>query len=200
MNAQKMAALKKAGVATLAAAGLAAGTMAGTAPAQAAGPGDLQIRGSVKCVFGQWGQPWNQLWYMKRSLTVKNVGGTTVRDVTLTEINGRSVHINEVKPGKTVMVYNKAAKRWQYPIETRWTGCVPSSISGYVIGPVIENLSNNLGAWRNEVTIGKNAPSTPSGIRAGNLEEQVEQNGGTGGTPLRPSTGSSSFGSSDFGS
>ncbi|WP_246222092.1 MULTISPECIES: hypothetical protein [Gordonia] len=195
-----MNALKKATVAVLAAAGLAGGTIAGTAPAQAAGPGDLQIRGAVKCVFGQWGQPWNQLWYMKRSLTVKNIGGTTIHNVTLTEFNGRSVHINEIKPGKTAMVYNKAAKRWQYPIETRWTGCVPSSISGYTISPVIENLSNNLGAWRNEVTVPKNAPSTPQGIRAGNLEQQAEKSGGGGWTPSTPSTGSSSLGSSDFGS
>ncbi|HMS74272.1 hypothetical protein [Gordonia sp. (in: high G+C Gram-positive bacteria)] len=195
-----MKALKKAAAAGLAVAGLAAGTIAGTAPAQAAWPGDLQIRGSVKCVFGQWGQPWNQLWYMKRSMTVKNVGGTTIRNVTLSEFNGRTVHINEVKPGKTVMIYNKAAKRWQYPIETRWAGCVPSSISGYTISPVIENIDNNVGAWRNEVTMARNAPSTPWGVRAGNIEQQIEKGGAAVQSPLRPSTGSSSLGSSDFGS
>ena len=37
---------------------------------------------------------------MKRSMTVKNVGGTTIRNVTLSGFNGRTVHINEVKPGQ----------------------------------------------------------------------------------------------------
>lgn len=141
--------LKRAGVAALAAVGVAAGSMTAVAPAQAAGPGDLQITGNVECHFGQWGQPWNQAWYMYRWMTVKNVGGSTMHNVTLQEINGRSVFIKELKPGQTMSKWDNKANRWVRPIETRWPGCFPSSITGYTIGAEAENLANNFGFWQN---------------------------------------------------
>ncbi|MDL9938580.1 hypothetical protein QSJ18_17680 [Gordonia sp. ABSL1-1] len=142
-------ALKRAGAAVLATVGIAAGSLAATTPAQAAIPGDLQITGNVECHFGQWGQPWNQAWYMYRWMTVRNVGGTTIHNVTLTEINGNQVYIKELKPGQSMSKWNAKQNRWVRPIETRWFGCFPSSISGFTVGAEAENLTNNFGYWQN---------------------------------------------------
>lgn len=145
--------LKRATTAAMVAAGVAAGTLAGTGASQAATPGDLQITGNVECHFGQWGQPWNKAWYMYRWMTVRNIGGSTMHNVNLHEINGKSVYIKELKPGQTMSKWSKKDNRWIRPIETRWTGCFPSSISGYTIGAEAENLANNFGYWRNDRTI-----------------------------------------------
>ncbi len=141
--------LKRAGVAMLATVGIAAGTLAGTAPASAASPGDLQILGGIECHFGQWGQPWNQAWYMYRWMTVRNIGGSTMHNVILNEINGASVRVKELKPGESMSKWDNKAKRWVRPIETRWFGCVPATISGFTFGDEAENLLNNFGYWQN---------------------------------------------------
>ncbi|ACY23206.1 hypothetical protein Gbro_4039 [Gordonia bronchialis DSM 43247] len=159
-----MSVLKRATTAVLVAAGIAAGTVAGTAPSQAAAPGDLQIQGNVECHFGQWGQPWNKAWYMYRYMTVRNVGGSTMHNVTLQEINGRSVFIKELKPGQTMSKWSARENRWVRPIETRWTGCWPSSITGYTIGAEAENLTNNFGYWQNW----RRADNPPQGNNTGN--------------------------------
>ncbi len=145
----KKSSMKSGIAAVLAAAGIAAGGIVGAAPAQAATPGDLQIIGGVTCHFGQWGQPWNQAWYMERWMNVRNIGGTTIHNVTLQEINGGSKFIKELKPGQSMATWNNNTKRWVNPIETRWFGCFPSSISGYTIGAEAENLTNNFGYWQN---------------------------------------------------
>lgn len=178
-----MSAFKRAAVATAAAVGLTAGAITGTSQAQAATPGDLQLLGGVQCFFGEWGQPWNEAWYMKRWLTVKNVGGTTMRDVTLHELNGRSVFIKEIKPGQTAMVYNKKAKRWENPIETRWSACLPSSISGYVISGTAENLTNNIGFWWNLKRKEKDDPATSQEKQQGKAEEKKDESGGGNNVP-----------------
>ncbi|MFW0787557.1 hypothetical protein AAFP35_23925 [Gordonia sp. CPCC 206044] len=141
--------LKRASAAVLATVGVTAGTLAATTPAQAATPGDLQIIGNVECHFGEWGQPWNQAWYMYRYLTVTNVGGSTMHNVTLQEFNGKRVFVKELKPGQSMSRWDNKANRWVRPIETRWFGCFPSSISGYTIGAEAENLLNNAGYWQN---------------------------------------------------
>ncbi|MAU80569.1 hypothetical protein VX037_16575 [Gordonia sp. Z-3] len=141
------ASLKRAGAAVLATVGIAAGSLAGTAPAQAATPGDLQILGGIECHFGQWGQPWNQAWYMYRWMTVRNIGDTTMHNVILNEINGASVRVKELKPGESMSKWN--GNRWVRPIETRWFGCFPSSISGFTFANEAENLTNNFGYWQN---------------------------------------------------
>ncbi|GAC68148.1 hypothetical protein GS4_11_04200 [Gordonia soli NBRC 108243] len=120
-----------------------------TAPAQAATPGNLQLLGGVECHFGQWGQPWNQAWYMERWMTVRNTGGSSLHNVTLQEINGPTKFIKELKPGQSMSKWN--GTRWVRPIETRWFGCFPSSISGYTIATEAENVFDNFGYWRNDI-------------------------------------------------
>ncbi|MFT4199713.1 hypothetical protein [Gordonia sp. (in: high G+C Gram-positive bacteria)] len=126
-----------------------AATVAG--PASAASPGELQIRGGIECHFGQKGSTWNNLWYQVRWMTVVNVGGTTMHNVSLQEINGPRVTVREIKPGKSMSKWNTKTKRWQRPIETRWPGCVPTSISGYTWGDTYDDLSNNFGYWSTNI-------------------------------------------------
>lgn len=143
------ASLKRASVAVMATVGIAAGTLAGTTPAQAATPGDLQITGGIECHFGQWGQPWNKAWYMYRWMTVKNIGGSTMHNVILNEINGASVRVKELKPNATMSKWDAKQNRWVRPIETRWFGCFPATISGWTFGDEAENITNNFGYWQN---------------------------------------------------
>lgn len=161
------ASLKRTGAAVLATVGIAAGTLAGTTPAQAATPGDLEVIGGIECHFGQWGQPWNQAWYMYRWMTVRNVGGTTMHNVIFNEINGKSVRVKELKPGDSLSKWDNKANRWVRPIETRWFGCFPSTISGFVFANEAENLVNNFGYWQNwrnqENKPGALNPDTPTG-------------------------------------
>ncbi|MFT3901189.1 MAG: hypothetical protein QM728_13230 [Gordonia sp. (in: high G+C Gram-positive bacteria)] len=130
---------------------LAASAVMAAAPANAAGPGELQIRGGIECHFGQKGSTWNNLWYQVRWMTVVNVGGSTMRNVSLQEINGPRVTVREIKPGKSMSKWNTKTKRWQRPIETRWPGCVPTSISGYTWGDTYDDLGNNFGYWSTNI-------------------------------------------------
>ncbi|QKT08560.1 hypothetical protein HUN08_16150 [Gordonia sp. X0973] len=141
----------RAGLIAAAASTTMAVSAAVAAPAQAASPGELQIRGGIECHFGQKGSTWNNLWYQVRWMTVVNIGGTTMRNVTLQEINGPRVTVREIKPGQSMSHWNNKTKRWQRPIETRWTGCVPTSISGYTWGDTYDDLGNNFGFWRTDI-------------------------------------------------
>ncbi|NNG98309.1 hypothetical protein HLA97_13765 [Gordonia araii NBRC 100433] len=130
---------------------MAAAGATAAGPALAASPGELEIRGGIECHFGKRGDPWTNLWYQVRWMTVVNVGGTTMRNVTLQEINGPSVFVREIKPGQSMSKWNPRTKRWQRPIESRWTGCIPTSISGYTWGDTYENLGNNFGYWSTNI-------------------------------------------------
>lgn len=143
--------VKRAVTAVLASAAVAAGMMVGTGSAVAAAPGDLQISGGVECHFGQQGDRWDQFWYQYRWMTVKNIGGSTMHNVTLQEINGARAFARELKPGESMSTWNAKENRWQRPIETRWFGCVPTSISGYTWAAEIDNLTNNIGYWRSDI-------------------------------------------------
>ncbi|MFW0788487.1 hypothetical protein [Gordonia sp. CPCC 205333] len=146
-----VATTKRMVVAVLAAVALAVGMLAGTGQAAAATPGELQIRGGVECHFGQPGQPWNNFWYQYRWMTVVNVGGSTMYNVTLQEVGGATRFAKSIKPGQSMSTYNTKTKRWQRPIETRWFGCIPTSISGYTWGATIDNVLDNFGYWRSDI-------------------------------------------------
>ncbi|GED99144.1 hypothetical protein nbrc107697_31830 [Gordonia crocea] len=138
-------------VAAAASATLAVAALTAAGPAQAAAPGELEIRGGIECHFGQKGSTWDNIWYQVRWMTVVNVGGSTMRNVTLQEINGGSAFAREIKPGQSMSHWDNRAKRWKRPIETRWPGCIPTSISGYTWGDTIENLGNNFGYWSTNI-------------------------------------------------
>ncbi|NMO03596.1 hypothetical protein HH308_20480 [Gordonia sp. TBRC 11910] len=128
--------------------GIAAGSTAITAaPAQAAGPGDLWLVGGVDCYFKGWGPTWDKApgWRMHRWMGVKNIGGSTMTGVNVTEINGGTRQVKlpnqawgELRPGQTFI-----------SVDTTWNGCWPASISGYTIGAQVENVFNNYGYWSN---------------------------------------------------
>ncbi len=145
--------------AVMAVSAITAGAVA--APARAASPGELEIRGGIECHFGQKGSTWNNLWYQVRWMTVVNTGGTTMHTVTLQEINGPRVTVAEIKPGQSMSSWDAKAKRWKRPIETRWPGCVPTSISGYTWGDTYDDLGNNFGFWRTGIQRPAN-PNVPA--------------------------------------
>ncbi|MGB3699540.1 MAG: hypothetical protein WBA05_19110 [Gordonia sp. (in: high G+C Gram-positive bacteria)] len=137
--------------ATVAAAGaIGAGALVATPQAHANAPGDLQIIGGVSCTFKMWGPNWKDgpVWQMHRWMGVKNIGGSTMTGVTVTEFNGATkwvpadkkagTKVGTLKPGKTYIAF-----------DTTWKGCWPSSISGYTIGEQVENPMNNVGFWQN---------------------------------------------------
>ncbi|MFT4087508.1 MAG: hypothetical protein QM658_10205 [Gordonia sp. (in: high G+C Gram-positive bacteria)] len=139
--------LKRAAVAVAALGTIGAGTLA-TAPAsQAAGPGDLQIYGGVTCTFKAWGPNWNSgpVWQMHRWLGVKNIGGSTITGVTVSEIGGANKWVR-VKGQKLGVL--PAGKSYT-AVDQTWKGCWPASISGYTIGQQVENPFNNAGYWQN---------------------------------------------------
>ncbi|WP_026917525.1 hypothetical protein [Gordonia shandongensis] len=149
--------LKRAAVAVAAAGTLGAGSMVAAPQAQAAGPGDLQIIGGVNCTFKAWGPNWSDgpQWQMHRWMGVKNVGGSTMTGVTVSEFGGanRWVPAGKYTPakGKTVKTKRGELRAGQTAIvfSTKWKGCWPSSISGYTIGQQVENPFNNVGFWQN---------------------------------------------------
>ncbi|GAC80479.1 MULTISPECIES: hypothetical protein [Gordonia] len=134
----------------IAAAGAIGASSLVAAPAQAAGPGDLQIIGGVTCTFKLWGPNWSDgpVWQMNRFMGVKNIGGSTMTGVTVTEFGGptrwvkadkdKKTKTGELKPGQTAILWND-----------KWKGCWPASISGYTIGQQVENPFNNAGYWQN---------------------------------------------------
>lgn len=139
--------IKRTIAASAAAVGIAAGTLGAAGEAQAAGPGDLALLGGVNCDFKRWGPDWNSgpIWQMTRWMGVKNVGGSNMTNVTVTELGGptKQVRIAGQAPGLL-----KPGQFYRY-VETKWAGCWPSSISGYTIGQQVENLGNNFGFWAN---------------------------------------------------
>lgn len=137
-------------VATLAAvAGIAAGSVVAAPQAQAAAPGDLAMIGGVSCEFKRWGPNWDSgpIWQMTRWMGVKNVGGSTITNVRLTEVAGATYSPNFTADGQRARSL-KAGQEF-IAVKTTWAGCWPSSISGYVIGDQVENLANNFGFWWN---------------------------------------------------
>ncbi|EOM77174.1 hypothetical protein DW322_19420 [Rhodococcus rhodnii] len=130
--------VKRAAVAAAAAAGIAGASVVGAAPAQAQpAPFDLAISGGVDCQWARPGQPWSDLWTMKRWMTVTNNGPGPAPNVTLQEFFGEQRFSPELKPGQSLT------------IETMWTGCWPASISGYTASSLIDPLYNNVGFWAN---------------------------------------------------
>ncbi len=146
-----IATFKRVVIAVFAAVALAVGMLAGAGQAAAATPGELQIRGGVECHFGNYGQTWDKFWYQYRWMTVVNIGGSTMRDVTLQDTGGARAFIKELKPGQSMSRWDAKNNRWARPIETRWFGCVPTSISGYTWGATIDNLLDNFGYWRSDI-------------------------------------------------
>ena len=166
--------VKRAIAAVAAASGIAAGSIAAATPAHAADPaGDLALYGGVNCYFKGWGPTWDNLpgWRMHRWMGVKNIGGSTMTNVNVTEFGGptkktaiKGQPAGVLKPGQFYMAS-----------ETTWRSCFPSSISGYTIGAQTENILNNAGFWCNiDQQKGENgtAPNTqkvaPSNNNAGN--------------------------------
>ncbi|MDR2281414.1 MAG: hypothetical protein LBE07_11245, partial [Gordonia sp. (in: high G+C Gram-positive bacteria)] len=87
----------------IAAAGAIGASSLVAAPAQAAGPGDLQIIGGVSCTFKLWGPNWSDgpVWQMNRFMGVKNIGGSTMTGVTVTEFGGPTRWVKADKDKKT---------------------------------------------------------------------------------------------------
>ncbi|RPA56899.1 hypothetical protein EF294_20150 [Gordonia oryzae] len=150
--------MKRAVAATAVAAGIAGGTLAAAGEAQAAGPGDLAMLGGVSCEFKRWGPNWDSgpLWQMTRWMGVKNVGGSTMTNVNVTEIGGATKQVRIAGQPAGLL---KPGQFYRY-VETKWAGCWPSSISGYTIGAQVENLANNFGFWANvrQIPAPQNAP------------------------------------------
>lgn len=142
-------------VITLAATGaLGAGSLLAAAPAQAAPPGDLQIIGGVNCTFKPWGPNWNSgpVWQMHRFLGVKNIGGSTMTGVSVTELGGATklVPARKDAAGKVTQAAGiLKAGQSAITVTNTWRGCWPASISGYTIGQQVENPFNNFGYWEN---------------------------------------------------
>ncbi|GEE00028.1 hypothetical protein nbrc107696_04740 [Gordonia spumicola] len=137
-------------VAGIAAAGAIGASSLMAAPAQAAGPGDLQIIGGVTCTFKLWGPKWSDgpVWQMHRFMGVKNIGGSTMTGVTVTEFGGATKTVKADKAKGTSAGQLKAGQT-AILFDTTWKGCWPSSISGYTIGQQVENPFNNAGFWQN---------------------------------------------------
>ncbi|MFT3660207.1 MAG: hypothetical protein QM809_02070 [Gordonia sp. (in: high G+C Gram-positive bacteria)] len=155
--------LKRAVVGASVAGLLGTGALVEAAPAQAGPPGDLQIIGGVNCVFKVWGQRWNSgpVWQTDRFIGVRNAGGSTMTNVSVTEFGGAT---KRVAANKTLKTRAGELKAGQTSITHRYThqGCWPESISGYTIGAEVENPVNNVGYWENQI-----AKSIPRG-RGGN--------------------------------
>ncbi|MBY4571416.1 hypothetical protein ACN95_15460 [Gordonia sihwensis] len=146
--------LTRMAAAVAAAGAIGAGSLAAVPQAHAGTPGDLQIIGGISCTFKLWGPNWSDgpVWQMHRWMGVKNIGGSTMTGVTVTEFGGASKWVpqtkdkdgkitnklGELKPGKTFVAF-----------DTTWKGCWPASISGYTIGQQVENPMNNVGFWQN---------------------------------------------------
>ncbi|WOC11858.1 hypothetical protein [Gordonia sp. MP11Mi] len=129
---------------------IGAGALVAAPQAQAAGPGDLQIIGGVNCTFSPWGPNWSDgpQWQMHRWMGVKNVGGSTMHKVTITEFGGPTKWVPANKTRKT-KVGDLQAGQTSVLFSTKWKGCWPSSISGYTISEQVENPLNNVGFWQN---------------------------------------------------
>ncbi|MCM3895399.1 MULTISPECIES: hypothetical protein [Gordonia] len=140
--------VKRTIAALAAASGIAAGSVAAATPAHAAaGPGDLALFGGVNCYFKGWGPTWDNLpgWRMHRWMGVKNIGGSTMTNVNVTEFGGptKLATVDKKRPGVL------RAGEFYMASETTWRGCFPSSISGYTISAQVENIFNNAGFWWN---------------------------------------------------
>ncbi|MFT3716131.1 MAG: hypothetical protein QM774_09345 [Gordonia sp. (in: high G+C Gram-positive bacteria)] len=138
---------KRMAVAASAAALIGGGGALQTAPAHAATPGDLALFGEVTCYWKGWGPNWDNLpgWRMIRKLSVRNIGGSDMHNVSITEVAGAS---RLVKVGSQPAGLLKA-NQYYYLVNTTVKGCWPSSISGYTIGQEVENPMNNYGIWFN---------------------------------------------------
>ncbi|MFC3242957.1 hypothetical protein ACFOJ6_12010 [Gordonia humi] len=124
----------------------------------------------MNCEFKKWGPNWNSgpIWQMHRHMGVKNIGGSTMTHVKVTELfgatkqvpamkkadltkagvkNARDTKAGELLPGQTFTAFTST-----------WQGCWPSSISGYAIGDQVENIFNNAGFWWNLRQIEPKAP------------------------------------------
>ncbi|MEZ5212970.1 MULTISPECIES: hypothetical protein [unclassified Gordonia (in: high G+C Gram-positive bacteria)] len=172
--------LKRAAVAVTAAGAIGAGSLFATAPAQAATPGNLTMLGGVDCTFQAWGPNWkpNPLWQMKRWMGVKNTGGSTMNNVTITEIGGATKTVPAKKKGqkdsfgKVIAKDTRAGQllpgQTYISVNTKWAGCWPSSISGYTIGAENEafQIQDNFGFWMNvrqqQAPPNAPAPTTPA--------------------------------------
>ncbi|MFT3662913.1 MAG: hypothetical protein QM809_16520 [Gordonia sp. (in: high G+C Gram-positive bacteria)] len=133
-------------VAALAAGVVGAGALLAPAPATAAAPGDLQILGGAVCTFGAWpGNPL-PLWQTRRTLGVKNTGGTPLTGVRVTRVGGtaKTVRVDGDRPG----VLKPGTSSITHSIRTK--GCRPgTSILGYAQAAQAENPLNNAGFWVN---------------------------------------------------
>lgn len=118
-------------------------------PPPPAGPGDLALSGGVNCYWKGWGPNWDNLpgWRMHRWMEVRNIGGSTMTNVTVTEFGGSTKTVaiphqpfGVLRPGQAYRAF-----------DTTWRGCWPSSIGGYTIGAQVENPFNNWGFWRNDL-------------------------------------------------
>ena len=132
--------LKRAAVAVAAAGTIGAGTLAAVPQAHAAGPGDLQIIGGVNCTFKRWGPNWTDgpIWQMHRFMGVRNVGGSTMTGVTVSEFGGptrwvkadkaKGTKLGELRPGQTaiLVIINKGPNPHQLTIDgMAKTGTIP---------------------------------------------------------------------------
>ncbi|MGU3291765.1 hypothetical protein [Williamsia sp. M5A3_1d] len=124
-NAQRAAAT------VLAAAAIGTAGIVAAAPAGAVAPPELRITGAVYCDRTEFVPT------LVRTMTARNVGGVTMRNTTLQEINGQRRFSPALKPGETLN------------ITTKQRGCFPSSIAGYTISDIRENVFDNFGYWTN---------------------------------------------------
>ncbi|MGV9669526.1 hypothetical protein ACWDPV_02885 [Gordonia sp. NPDC003504] len=147
------------------AAGIASGSMVAAGEAQAATPGNLALFGGVDCYFKGWGPTWDNLpgWRMHRWMTVRNIGGMTMHNVSITELGGGPIYVPKRTKAQAIaagaapatardtkvgeLLPGQAFKPAQ--LETTWRACFPSSISGYTIGQEVEDVTNNFGFWAN---------------------------------------------------
>ncbi|WP_132992918.1 hypothetical protein [Gordonia zhaorongruii] len=142
--------LKRAIAGVAAAGAMGAGSLVAAPEAQAAAPGDLQIIGGVSCTFKLWGPDWSDgpQWQMHRWMGVKNIGGSTMTGVTVTEFGGPTKWVPANKERDT-KVGELEAGQTSVTVSTKWKGCWPSSVSGYTIARQVENPFNNAGFWQN---------------------------------------------------
>lgn len=123
--------LKRAAAATLATAAVGTAGIIGAAPANAVAPPELRLTGAVYCDRTEF------VGTLVRSMTATNVGGVTMKNTTLQEINGQRRFSAALKPGEKLN------------ITTKQRGCFPSSIAGYTISDIRENVFDNYGFYTN---------------------------------------------------
>lgn len=123
--------LKRVAAATPATAAVGTAGVIGAAPANAVAPPELRLTGVVYCDRTEF------VGTLVRSMTATNVGGVTMRNTTLQEFNGQQRFSAALKPGERLN------------ITTKQRGCFPSSISGYTISDIRENVFDNIGYYRN---------------------------------------------------